>query len=346
MRVLVAMSGGVDSSVAAAEMIDAGHEVAGATLRLWGGESDSGCCSVADVDDARRVAQQLDIPHYVFNYSDEFDTHVVDPYVSAHQQGLTPNPCIECNRHIKFDRFLQRADQLGFDAIATGHHVRRIDLPDGIVGLGRAEDSAKDQTYVVHMLGQAVLSRCLFPIGEMTKLEVRERAAALGLRTADKPESMDVCFIAKTGGGRRVFLGNRISFRPAKVVDTEGTTVGEVDAVELVTIGQRKGLGAVGHGEKRYVVNVDVANQEVVVGRLEDLLVSSTSLHTLTFAVDEAFAAGDVQVQISAHSEVVDGTFDLASGLVTYGQPRQRVAPGQTVVLYKDSVVVGGGIAK
>lgn len=345
MRVLVAMSGGVDSSVAAAEMIAAGHEVAGATLRLWGGESDSGCCSVADVDDARRVAQQLDIPHYVFNYSDDFDTHVVDPYVAAHQQGLTPNPCIECNRHIKFDRFLQRADQLGFDAIATGHHVRRVDLPNGIVGLGRAEDAAKDQTYVVHMLDQAVLSRCLFPIGEMTKLEVRERAAALGLRTADKPESMDVCFIAKTGGGRRVFLGNRIPFRSAKVVDVDGSTVGEVDAVELVTIGQRKGLGAVGHGEKRYVVNVDVANQEVMVGRLEDLLVSTTSLHTLTFAVDPTFASGDVLIQVSAHSEVVDGTFDSASGLVTYSQPRQRVAPGQTVVLYKDNVVVGGGIA-
>ena len=152
MNVLVAMSGGVDSSVAAALLLEAGHEVTGVTLRLWGGETDSGCCSVGDVEDARRVAAQLDIPHYVFNLSEQFDASVVDPYVAGYAAGRTPNPCVECNRHLKFDRLLRRADQLGFDAVATGHHARIGRTPDGRFTLERGADAAKDQSYVVHML--------------------------------------------------------------------------------------------------------------------------------------------------------------------------------------------------
>jgi tRNA-uridine 2-sulfurtransferase len=173
MRILVAMSGGVDSSVAAAILREEGHDIAGATLRLWGGPSDSGCCSVADVDDARRVAQQLDMDHYVFNFSDDFDTHVVNPYVAAHQEGRTPNPCVECNRHVKFDLFAARAERLGYDAIATGHHVRRVELPDGRFALGRGHDNLKDQSYVVHMIGQSVLAKCIFPVGALTKIDRR-----------------------------------------------------------------------------------------------------------------------------------------------------------------------------
>lgn len=346
MRVLVGMSGGVDSSVAAAAMLEAGHEVAGATLRLWGGESDSGCCSVADVDDARRVAQQLDIPHYVFNFSDEFDERVVAPYVQSHVDGQTPNPCIECNRHLKFDRFLQRAERLGFDAIATGHHVRRIGpRPDGSFALARGEDAAKDQSYVVHMIGPAVLSRCLFPIGEMTKDEVRRRASQLNLRTADKAESMDVCFIAKTGGGRRVFLGNRIPLRSARVLDMAGTQVGSVDAVELVTIGQRKGLGGMGGSDKRYVVDVNTHDGVVTVGEHADLLVDSVALHTIVWGSGER-SSGAYSAQCSAHGAPVSVSFDSDTGVLRFAEPHVRVAPGQTVVLYNADVVVGGGIAR
>src|SRR5579875_2409335 len=196
MRVLVAMSGGVDSSVAAAALVAAGHDVVGATMKLWGGPSDSGCCSVADTEDARRVAQQLGIVHHVFNFTADFDRHVVDPYVAAHAAGATPNPCVACNRHLKFDRFLARAAQLGFEAVATGHHARVAGGPPGPWRLERGADRAKDQSYVLHMLGQDQLGRLLLPVGDMTKAEVRARAAAAGLRTAAKPDSQDVCFIS------------------------------------------------------------------------------------------------------------------------------------------------------
>ena len=272
MQVLVAMSGGVDSSVAAAMVRDDGHDVVGVTLKLWGGESDSGCCSVSDVDDARRVAQQLDIEHLVFNFGDDFTRHVVEPYVRDHGSGLTPNPCIECNRHLKFDRLVTRAAALGFDAVATGHHCRIVAGANGGPRLARATDPAKDQSYVLHMLGGDALGRVVFPIGELTKAEVRERARALGLRTAAKPESQDVCFITRAGGGREAFLGSRIELRPGRLVDRAGAPVGEIDAVELVTVGQRRGLGSAGDGSPRYALDVDVEAATVVVGPAEEML--------------------------------------------------------------------------
>src|SRR5262245_14406321 len=217
MKVLAAMSGGVDSSVAAALLARDGHHVVGVTMRLWGGESDTGCCSVADVDDARRVAQQLGIDHVVFNFTDDFHAHVVAPYVADHAAGRTPNPCVECNRHLKFDRLLARAERLGIDAVATGHHARVVPVADGW-RVGRGADRPKDQSYVVHILDSPTLARVRFPVGDRTKAEVRARAAELGLRTAAKPDSQDVCFI--TRHGREAFLGRRIPFTPAEVVDT------------------------------------------------------------------------------------------------------------------------------
>lgn len=356
MKVLVALSGGVDSSVAAALLMDQGHEIAGVTLKLWGGDSDSGCCSVADVDDARRVAQQLGIRHYVFNFGDDFTTNVVDPYVRAHSIGETPNPCVECNRHLKFDRLLHRAVQLGFDAIATGHHVRRTELSDGRFAVARGLDNAKDQSYVVHMLSQEVLAKTLFPVGDLTKAEVRQRATEMGMRTADKAESMEVCFIAETGGGRRVFLGDRIPLRSARVIDASGAEVGATDAVELVTIGQRRGLGLSGAGERRYVVDIDVDAGVVTVGDHDALLRSSVSLHSVALPLGPAHVVGALMAQTSAHGRPIPcgAAFDddETTLTVSFDEPQTRVAPGQSVVLYaagpdgSPDIVVGGGLAR
>ncbi len=341
-RVLIAMSGGVDSSVAAANLVEAGHEVVGATMKLWGGASDSGCCSVADVEDARRVAQQLGIVHHVFNFEDDFEDRVVQPYVAAHAAGRTPNPCVECNRHLKFDRFLQRARRLGFDAVATGHHARVV--PDnGRWQLRRGLDAAKDQSYVLSMLGQEQLARILLPVGEMTKDEVRGRAGSLGLRTAAKPDSQDVCFVTATGG-RRAFLGERIGLRPGRLVDSAtGDDVGDVPAVELVTVGQRRGLGDGPGGERRYALAVDVASARVVVGPVHELETEEIALTDLCW-VDEALVAGrQVEVQSSAHGRSRPAVF--MGGGVRYREPERRVAPGQTVVLYEGDRVLGSGIA-
>jgi tRNA-specific 2-thiouridylase len=345
-KVMLAMSGGVDSSVAGARLVDAGHTVVGVTMRLWGGESDTGCCSVSDVDDARRVAQQLDIDHLVFNFGDDFDEHVVNPYVSAHVSGRTPNPCIECNRHVKFARLAERAALLGFDAVATGHHARIGRTADGRYTLERGVDRAKDQSYVVHMLAQRELATTLFPVGEITKAEVRRMAAGLGLRTAAKPDSQDVCFVTSTGG-REQFLGSRIPFRSARVVDTSGRPLGTIDTLELVTIGQRRRLGLPGGGPKRYVVDVDHTAAIVTVGSGHELV--DAGLHVSDASWVDEPRSGDVLVQCSAHGVPQPATIVAAGGGidVTWQTPQRRVAPGQSVVFYDptDRVVYGGGLA-
>lgn len=348
MKVLLAMSGGVDSSAAALVLRDQGHDVVGVTMRLWGGESDTGCCSVSDVDDARRVAQQLGIDHVVFNFSEEFNEHVVEPYVSSHVQGTTPNPCIECNRHLKFDKLIERGRALGFDAVATGHHARIMEL-DGKKRVARGDDAAKDQSYVVHMLQGADLDYVLFPVGGMQKSQVREIAAQAGLRTASKPDSQDVCFIGSTIG-RAGFLEPRLTFNEAEVVDTEGTVVGSVPAVELVTLGQRRGLG-LGGGDIRYAIDVDVPGRRVVVGSEEQLYTNSVTVTTLAwpYDTDPQFVDGtEVLVQGSAHGERAAAQIEISGDdvILKWVRPNRRIAPGQTVVFYDstDMMVLGGGI--
>ncbi len=361
MKVMVAMSGGVDSSVAAALLVEQGHEVVGVTMRLWGGESDTGCCSVSDVDDARRVAQQLGIDHLVFNFSDDFNEHVVDPYVQAHTTGITPNPCIECNRHVKFARLSERAELLGFDAVATGHHARVTPSVSGTgFELERGADRAKDQSYVVHMIDQAELARTMFPVGDMTKADVRAHASRLGLRTATKPDSQDVCFITSTGG-RTAFLGHRIPFRSASVVDTSGALVGTVPSVEMVTLGQRRGIGLPGGGPKRFVVDIDVPRAVITVGDEADLLTPGHHVGAMTWVHEpETLAAFEtVLVQCSAHGVPQPATVSMGADLsmstgtdlpmieVRWLEPQRRIAPGQSIVLYDptDRFVLGGGIA-
>jgi tRNA-uridine 2-sulfurtransferase len=352
-KVLVAMSGGVDSSVAAARLREDGHEVVGVTMKLWGGESDTGCCSVSDVDDARRVAQQLGIVHHVWTFTEDFEHRVVEPYVESHRVGRTPNPCIECNRHLKFDRLLGRALAVGFDAVATGHHARVVQRSDGSYRLARGADHAKDQSYVLYVLGQSQLARTLLPVGALTKGQVRAEADRLGLRTAAKPDSQDVCFITSTAG-RAGFLSRRLDLHPARVVDDHGQEIGHHEAVELVTLGQRRGLGIPGGGPPRYVVDVDVPERTVRVGSPAGLLVDEVRLHSMVWSTG-VWSTGTVpndgstlSAQCSAHGEprpVVDVVPEPGErAVVRFAQPERRVAPGQSVVLYEADQVVAGGI--
>ena len=330
------MSGGVDSSVATGLLIEQGHEVVGATLKLWGGVSDSGCCSVADVDDARRVAQVLGIDHHVFNYTEEFERHVVQPFIDGHAAGQSPNPCIECNRHIKFDLLFERAERLGFDAVATGHHAQVMER-DGLHYLVRGADDQKDQSYVLGYLTEDQLAKLVLPIGHMNKSEVRVHAERLGLRTWNKPDSQDVCFI-EASAGREVFLRSRIKVTPAKIVDKNtGDVIGETSAAELMTIGQRRGVLPGRDGLKRYVSRVDLANQTVEVGQLEDVLITSIALddQSLTFSHEPLADGAEVFAQWSAHGIPKKVTFHhTPSWHITLSEPARPVAVGQTVVLY------------
>jgi len=371
MRVLVAMSGGVDSSVAAAILAESGHDVVGATLKLWGGASDSGCCSVADVDDARRVAEQLGVDHHVFNFTDAFEETVVNTYVSDHAAGRTPNPCIECNRTIKFGLLLDRALRLGFDALATGHHARLTGGVGSAAGLGvggaaavaearvagvsaahpsprlwRGADPRKDQSYVLSMLSADELGRVLLPVGELTKAEVRARAASLGLRTAQKPDSQDVCFI-HSAHGRRGFLAQRMALHSAELVDaSSGEVVGTVPAGELVTVGQRRGLGVAGDGHRRYAVSVDMPTRRITVGSARDVVGVRVTVDRTSW-VGPPLCHGDrAYAQTSAHGAAALCTWEADA--VVFDEPRPLVAPGQTVALYDighADAVVGAAVA-
>lgn len=345
-RIMVAMSGGVDSSVAAALLAEAGHDVVGVTLKLWGGASDSGCCSISDVNDARRVADHLGIEHHTFNFEDDFDARVVQPYVAAHAAGRTPNPCIECNRHIKFARLAERAHALGFPFMATGHHARVVTEAGGRTRrIARGVDAGKDQSYVLAMLDQTQLAGLELPIGEMTKPEVRAIAERLGLRTAHKPDSQDVCFITSVEK-RSGFLSERMPFTPGTVVDTDGEEVGSVDSVELVTIGQRRGLHLAGGTAPRYVVDTDLAARTVTVGRRSDLFADTTPIAAVGWS--DAPEWGPVLVQTRAHGDPASGVVgDAGDGTATivWDEPHLRVAPGQTVAFYRGDLVLGSATA-
>jgi tRNA-specific 2-thiouridylase len=344
---MVAMSGGVDSSVAAALLRDAGHEVTGVTLKLWGGVSDSGCCSISDVEDARRVARSLGVEHHVFNYTREFDVAVVEPFIADHAAGLTPNPCIECNRVVKFDLLIERARRLGFDALATGHHARVIPH-DGEQRLARGHDDKKDQSYVLGYLSREALDFLMLPLGDMTKVEVREHATRLNLATAAKPDSQDVCFI-EASAGREAFLGSRIPLRSARVVDRPtGRELGELPAVELVTLGQRRGVAPGIDGQRRYVADVDVSSGVVLVDSLESILVNRVCLD----GESEVFPFGRPQhgeaviIQASAHGKPLQARFDAHTPALDFLEPVRPIAPGQSVVIYDEANFVVRGAAR
>lgn len=346
MKVLVAMSGGVDSSVAAAQMVEEGHEVVGVTLKLWEGPNGeaptTGCCTVSDSEDARRVAAQLDIPYYVLNYTSAFGQGVIDRFVDDYLRGWTPNPCVECNRSVKFDKLLEQASEFDCDALVTGHYAR-VRYEDDRFQLLRGLDHSKDQSYVLYMLGQDQLAKVRFPVGEQTKAETRVIAAELGLRTAFKADSQDICFVGT--GDYRDFVGSQTTAAtaPGDMVDTKGNKVAEHSGVVGFTVGQRRGLG-VTFGEPRYVVRVEPTTSTVVLGRKEDLETPDCVLSDVSWTSGPH--EGSASFQYRAHGEPADcvvSRVEDGSYLVRFEEAQLAVAPGQAGVLYHGSEVLGGG---
>lgn len=345
MKIVVAMSGGVDSSVAAYLLKQQNHEVVGVTLKLWGKESDSGCCSVSDVEDARRVAIRLGIDHRVMYFADLFEERVVEPYIHSYEVGQTPNPCIECNRHIKFSALYERVIKLGFDALATGHYCRTEKLDNGYV-LRRALDKAKDQSYVLSMLTTDKIERLLFPVGSMLKTQVREIAKEIGLPVASKPDSQDVCFISSTEG-RKGFLQQRMPLTSGTFVDENNNILTGVEDIELFTVGQRFKVPPGALGERRYVISVNRDEKKVVIGPMRRLLVNGVKLREMSWALKIPERKQEVFLQTSAHGSPFKAFYE-GGNLFIFKDPQKRVAPGQTVAVYdgKDpEIVLGSGIA-
>ena len=348
MRALVAMSGGVDSSVAAALMLDEGYDVVGVTLKQWEGPDGSmpvsGCCTLSDAEDARRVAAQLDIPYYVLDYVDEFTEAVVEPFAADYLNGLTPNPCIECNRKVRFKALLERTSELGCDVLVTGHHARIVN-DDGVFRLRMAVDDTKDQSYVLHMLDQAALSKIRLPVGEMTKVEVRKRAAELGLRTASKPDSQDICFVQS--GDYRDFLALQHPevASPGEVLDIDGLVIGEHPGTAGFTIGQRKGLG-VAVGSAQYVIDIEPAAQTITIGSYENLLTDGCVVKDMRFTHTSPRAGDTVSVKVRYRSQPAPAVVVSVGERweFRFAERQPRPAPGQSLVMYDGEYVLGGGV--
>ncbi|GAA4852861.1 tRNA 2-thiouridine(34) synthase MnmA [Luteimicrobium xylanilyticum] len=359
MRVLAAMSGGVDSAVAAALAVEAGHEVVGVHMALSRTRDQfrtgsRGCCSIEDAGDARRAADVIGIPYYVWDLSERFEETVVADFLAEYEAGRTPNPCVRCNEHIKFEALLDRATALGFDAVATGHYARVVER-DGRRELHRSPNTEKDQSYVLAVMGPERLERAIFPLGGYaSKAEVRAEAERRGLSVSAKPDSYDICFVAD--GDTRGFLRDRLGSRPGEIVDTEGAVLGAHDGAYAFTVGQRKGLRIdrpADDGRPRYVLDVQPAQNRVVVGPAELLTVDTiTGSDAVWFAgADTSGTWFDAEVQVRAHGAPVAARVraaapddDVAASGVEVHLPDERlrgVAPGQSVVVYEGTRVVG-----
>lgn len=348
-RVLIAMSGGVDSSVGAARLVHAGYDVVGVTLHLWDypddGSVKSRCCAPEDIHDARRVADVLGIPHYAFDRRELFQREVVEPFVESYVDGETPSPCVRCNRGVKMHELLKLADRLGAERVATGHYARVV-LESGRARLYRARDASKDQSYFLHMLPEAALRRLLFPLGEATKAEVRAEAMALELPGAHKGESQELCFVPN--GRYDEFVRSRADgkLRPGNIVDQDGRVIGRHEGIHRFTLGQRKNLG-VALGERAYVTRIDQETHAIELGPASELMCREAELAELTLADDVALPlAADVGVRYRGAPVAADIEPCGTSARVRFREPVRAVVAGQYAVFYRGQRVLGGGLIR
>lgn len=350
-RVVCAMSGGVDSSVAAALLVEQGYDVVGVTMRLWTEDrpdelrGHQQCCSVEDIGDARRVAGQLGIRHYVLNFEGAFREHVVDPFVDEYAAGRTPNPCARCNEHIKYRALLDRLPAFDADLLATGHYAR---VARGEAGaphrLLKGVDEGKDQSYVLYMLDQEQLARLLLPVGGLRKHEVREVARRTGLDVAEKPDSVEICFVP--GNDYRAFVSERVEPRPGELRDAGGAVLAQHEGVAGFTVGQRKGLG-IAVGEPRYVTAINAATNVVVVGEEDDLYADHAAVEAVTWVAGAPPAPGapikaKARYKAEAAPAAIVGTAG-DSATVRFDRRQRALTPGQTIAFYRGDEVLGGG---
>ena len=351
-KVVVGMSGGVDSSVAAYLLKKQGYDVIGVTMQIWqdeeiaAQEENGGCCGLSAVDDARRVANQLDIPYYVMNFKNDFKENVIDYFIDEYINGRTPNPCIACNRYVKWESLLQRSLEIGADYIATGHYAKVDKLDNGRYVLRQSATLAKDQTYALYNLTQEQLSRTLMPVGEYTKDEIRKIAEDIGLMTAKKPDSMEICFVPDDDYAKYICENSDYKDTPGNFVDLEGNILGQHKGIIHYTVGQRKGLN-IAFGKPMYVVKLRPDTNEVVLGSNEDVFTNILYCNRINFmAIDDLREPMEVKAKIrynhkgdSCIIKKVDD--DLVE--VEFNEPQRAVTPGHAVVFYKDDYIVGGG---
>lgn len=346
-RIVVAMSGGVDSATTAVLLKEQGFDVIGVTMQLWDyGDAEGGCCSVDDVRDARRVAEQIGIKHYVVNYMDKFREFIVTDFISKYMDGRTPSPCVLCNEHMKFDFLMRRALELGADHMATGHYARiGYDVATGNYYLHKAVDVNKDQSYFLFTLKQNELSKILFPLGNMTKDKVREIAYKHDLKVARKPDSQGVCFI--TGNTYKEFLKSQMdsSNKIGEIVDTDGNTVGYHEGIFSYTVGQRRGLG-ISKGKPLYVVELDTMNNRVIVGSENEIYSNTLSVNNLSWVSNVQAEVLSVSAKIRyrhRENEAVVQLRESDEAIVKFSEPQRAITPGQAIVFYDNDMVIGGG---